>query len=106
MLESVLVCGLVTFALLAMIMDLEGPFDIFLKVRIFFTELINNETRPTSHFRSDFIHKLYECSFCMGTWISAGVSSLLVLSMKQPISYIPFVWLGGLSVACLLYREI
>lgn len=93
MIEQAILCGLSTFTLTLMLKDLGGPFDIFKRLRQLLCKYdAMNEPQ-------NFFAKLFECPWCLGTWVAAGV---VIMMLILPIQF--FYWLSAIAIAGILYN--
>ena len=102
MLYDMLSVGIVTFMLVYFLKELPGPFDIFFKIQNAIV-VVDDEGNPTT-----FLGKLYDCWWCLSTWISLIVTILAVfITQNTSVSvtwfmYWVFVWLGAVAIANLI----
>lgn len=94
MLERILAYGLSAFVLTLMLKDLNGPFDIFKILREKLCRYDEN------YVPVNFFAKLFECPWCLGTWVSAGV---VLLSLILPVEI--FYWLSAIAIVGMLYDK-
>lgn len=94
MLARLLLYGLSAFVITLMLKDLDGPFDIFKLLREKICKYDENLV-PVN-----FFAKLFECPWCLGTWVSAGI---VLLSLIVPIEF--FYWLSAIAFVGMLYDK-
>lgn len=92
MTEKLILCGLSTFILVLMLKDLDGPFDIFNKLRTLLCKY------DDMNVPQNFFAKLFDCPWCLSTWVAGGVT-LLMLVLPVDI----FIWLSAISIASIIY---
>jgi len=97
MIQGIVAVGLATFTLLLMLKDLDGPFDIFKWIRDTLCEY------DASNIPINFFGKLFDCPWCLSTWIAAFVAIVYVLVMTLPVMYFFFLWLAAIAVADMIY---
>lgn len=106
MILASILAGAVTFALVLMLKDMDGPFDIFRGLRVMIGAAHIDKTDNQEYSVESFIGKLFDCHWCLGTWISAAVNIVMIICVIYPWYYFPAVWLAGLTVAGCIYEKV
>jgi len=77
-----------------------GPFDVFLHIRLFMGVYDHDENgkRP-------MLGILFGCGYCMSTWISAFMAVLLVLLHNESLLMMIPVWLTLSGAVTLLWSD-
>jgi hypothetical protein len=86
---DVMLLALATWRLSSLLVDEDGPFDVFERVR----RLANKVG----------MGKVFACIWCMSLWVSAA---LLLLYIALPSSIVISAWLSLSTVAILIERKV
>jgi len=96
MITALILSGLATAILLIMFKDLDGPYDIFDSIR-----LALGVYRPES-----FFAKLFDCYWCLGTWVAVPVSIYVIAVFGLSILFWPLYWLSSIIIAGIIYKYV
>jgi hypothetical protein len=89
---TILILGGATWRVSHMLVNEDGPGDIFVRFRVFAGVRYDEFSRP---YGNGFLPSLFTCVYCMSVWV-ALVLGLLYVLLPIPYGY----WLvGGLAVS-------
>lgn len=103
MLEISVVCGLVVFVITFFLKELDGPFDILAKLRIkliVYQELVW-DIEVT---KENFWAKLFECFWCLSSWVTVIVSVGVWLLIGFSLAWLPIVMIASIAIAGLINK--
>jgi len=103
MIEYIVLIGISTFVITFFVMSLSGPFGIFGKMHDWAVSVKVNESMPMLTDCHPFFAGLYNCFYCMSTWVCILVTVLYVFLISIPIRLALPVFIGGLGFCCVLY---
>lgn len=106
--------GLSTFAFVFLLKYTDGPFDIFLKLRVkagLYLPVYLEDTDEVIDYLEDidperFWALWFKCFWCMSTWVSFVFSAAYILVIGVTIWLFPFLWLSSLGVSGVLLELI
>jgi len=103
--QHIVVVGLVVFISTFMLYQpgLDGPWGIFLHIRRWAMEQafdVPDEAYPVR----PFFYALWDCFWCLGTWMSAFITIAYVIGLQLPAMYLFFIWLGAIAVAGIINK--
>lgn len=98
-----LVVGLATFVIVYMLRWLNGPFDVFVHVRTYVYEEWSTGKVPPQQLRPK-LAELWDCEWCLGTWVSLILSIVAGVLGIMPITYIPLVWFAAIAVEIVMFK--
>lgn len=78
-----LVAALACFRLAEMVALDDGPFDLFLRLRI----VAGVYDRDASGRSQTNVGRLFACPYCLGVWFAAGLAVWLDLSLTFPVTW-------------------
>jgi hypothetical protein len=93
-----LVCAPVSFTMLVMLKDLEGPWDIFGRLRMMLCRY------DAEYIPVNFFAKLFDCHWCLGTWVSAVIALAFVALGGLVWWSVFYIWLWCVAFIGLFYR--
>jgi hypothetical protein len=103
LLVAVVLDGLVVFTITYMLIALNGPWDIFKRIR----ELAGIQHDVDGYpnvISNKFFSKLLICFWCTSTWISAPISIITVLIIGSAWYTWFYLWLASIAIAGLWYK--
>lgn len=94
--------GASTFAIVVMLQELDGPFDILLKFRGFVGIYYVDSKKVVE---DSVFAKLFSCPWCLSVWISLPILVMLyiIIGRDVPIALFPFLWASSISVSVTFY---
>lgn len=105
LLVAIVLNGLVVFTVTYFMTLLDGPMDIFKRLRewagIQHDAYGEHEVVPNK-----FFAKLLDCMWCTGTWVSAGVSVFTVIIIGASWYMWFYVWLVSIALAGLVNKVV
>jgi len=101
MLEQLILCCLVTFTMTVMLKDMLGPFDIFETLRGALCDYNDANNDPVN-----FFGKLFNCHWCLATWVSAVVALVTVIIFGMWWPYFFYLWLSAIAVTGVVYEKV
>jgi hypothetical protein len=108
MISAIIIIGLVSFAITFFLKELDGPFNLIKKFRdrickyAYLPMSIGGvtSTQLTAILSPDnFFARLFECYWCLTTWITTGVMLLYLLLIGFPLIGIVFVLPAAIAVS-------
>jgi len=98
-----LAVGISTFVITFFVLYLDGPFDILYKMKYWATDCFTVANVEEYIFKRPFLNGLYNCFYCMSTWICLLISILYFASVVDVRSIlIILVFIIGLGVSAIL----
>ena len=104
MISAILVIGLVSFVITFFLKELDGPFNVIKKFRDAICAYIYLPSPSNANFTAvlspdNFWARLFECFWCLTTWITAVVMLLYLLLIGFPLIWIVFILPASISVS-------
>lgn len=111
--QPFLVIGVASFGISYLLVHTDGPFDIFLKLKILVhlylpvwddfeaIEYYQEDDDPTGLFA-----KLLHCFWCTTTWVSLFVSVAYILLVDGNVFLLPFMWFFSIGLSGFMHGVI
>ncbi len=113
MLEHIIINGLVVFVVAYMLHHLDGPLDVFLKIRklvgIIDVPVLNDDGNVVDRVREVAdkpLAKLVACFWCLSTWVSLASTILYGLAVHLSWWQYPILWLASTAISGIINERI
>jgi hypothetical protein len=106
-LTTFVITGLCTFVITFFLKDLDGPLKMFDHIRVWlhvYTHKFNDQTGEWYNlYGAGFFATLFECFWCLSTWVSGFVCLITVIAFSQPWYFWPYEVLASIALAGVVY---
>ena len=110
MISAIIIIGLVSFVITFFLKELDGPFNLIKKFRDKICKYTYvpmsiggvpvTATQLTAILSPDnFFARLFECYWCLTTWITTVMMVLYLLLIGFPLIWIPFVLIASIGIS-------
>lgn len=96
MIEQAILVGLSSFLITFFMRDLDGPMEVFKRLRDFFTQ------QKDGKYRFPFFAGLYNCFYCFSTWVAILVTLLYAVLLPINALHVLPVFISGLGISTVL----
>jgi hypothetical protein len=104
MISAIVVIGLVSFVITFFLKELDGPFNVIKRFRdmiCVYTDIPipDGKTFKILEEPTNFWARLFDCFWCLTTWITAVVMLLYLLLIGFPLMWIVFILPASIAVS-------
>ena len=102
---DIVLTGLSVFVVSFMIHSLDGPFDVFKKLREHYG--VYYDDNGDTHVESDgFMAKLLSCYWCTATWVGILLCIVYIVVFPLLFMYYIFLALASIAIAGIVYTYV